>query len=440
MKKLSAVLIAMFIVIAGANITLAQGAAEDAIGSYVVQIKNNVDPAEVASRHGLAPRFVYRNAVNGFAGTLPPGLLKKVQADPDVLSVSLDRKVKAHKKPDKPGKPGDGDGSSGQSVPAGLERIGAAPGKLFYKGDGVGVAIVDTGLDFNHADLSVASDCFTSYDSCQDDEGHGTHVGGIVAALNNSQDSVGVAPNAALYAVKVLDASGSGYDSDIIAGLDWIAANANSVNPPIRVANLSLGRPGSIEDNPAMHAAFQNLTNAGISVVTSAGNDQYTEVSQNIPAAYPEVMAIASTVAEDGTSPRKGPCAGALIQKDTASYFTTDGAEVAISAPGEWRENVKNSCTIVSEGILSLGLGGGTTRMSGTSMAAPYVAGVVALLYEKGGSLDPEIVRTALKNEAELAGFAPWDAPVSSYSYDGVREGVLSAPGALSALDALLLP
>lgn len=407
-------------------------------GMYIVQIKNYANPQQVAARHGLSPRYIYNRAVKGFAGRIPAGILKRVQSDPNVLSVIQDRVVTTSAKPDKPGKPpkDGGGGSSGQVVPAGLVRIGAAPGSLSFTGSGVGVAIIDTGIDFAHTDLNVQPDCFFAKhsSSCQDDHGHGTHVSGIVAALDNSQDTVGVAPNAALYAVKVLDSSGSGYDSDIIAGLDWIATNAATVFPRIRVANISLGRPGTVGDNPVMQAAIQNVVSTGVTVVVAAGNDEFSEVSENIPAAYPEVLAIASTSAEDGTGPRRGGCAGIVIPADTASYFTTDGDGVAISAPGEARENVRNNCFINSEGILSLQNGGGTTRKSGTSMAAPHVAGVVALMVEKSGALTSEAIRTALKTGADNIGVAPLDSPTSSYSFDGLREGILSAPGALGAV------
>ena len=90
--------------------------------------------------------------------------------------------------------------------------------------------------------------CFTAFSACQDNNGHGTHVTGTIAARNNAVDVVGVAPNATPYAVKVLDAQGSGTDSTVIAGLDWIILNANSVSPPIRVVNMSLGRQGTLDD------------------------------------------------------------------------------------------------------------------------------------------------------------------------------------------------
>jgi len=120
-----------------------------------------------------------------------------------------------------------------------VERIYAPPGLALAKGQGIGVAVVDTGLDFKHPDLSANINTtrgfsFTSVartSSAQDDQGHGTHVGGIIAALDNQIDVVGVAPQAKLYAVKVLDRSGRGTDSTVIAGLDWIAANAQKAAP-----------------------------------------------------------------------------------------------------------------------------------------------------------------------------------------------------------------
>lgn len=407
---------------------------------YIIQVRGDAAPAAVAGKHGLAPAFVFQKALNGFGGFIPPGQLRALQNDPLVTAIIPNREVQAI------GKPGDtGKGNKGsepapaeQIVPEGVKRIGAAPGSSTYTGAGVGVAIVDTGLDRSHSDLKIAGPEFYAYGtSAQDENGHGTHVGGTVAALNNNLDVVGVAPDATLYAVKVLNSAGSGSDLTIIAGLEWVLANA-AQPAPIRVVNMSLGRPGSLDDNSALRTAVQNLYNAGISIIVAAGNDCSLEVSQQVPATYPEVIAVASTTAVKGSSQYRWYTTG--IAADSASYFTSDGAfnpvtkiGVTCSAPGEDKEDINKAGFIQSVGILSTRLGGGTTRMSGTSMASPHVAGVAALLAQKYGiTLSPEQVRSKLVTGATNPS-APVDSLVGCYTFDGDREGVVSAPGALAA-------
>jgi subtilisin family serine protease len=410
----------------------AQSAAGAPTGRYIVHLRAGAAPAQVAAQHGVATHFHYSSALNGFAGVVSPNRLAALQRDPRVASVTLDRVVTAV------AKPGGGGSASSQVIPQGVRRVGAAPGSVAQTGAGVGVAVVDTGLDFAHNDLTpLGTASFSAFGgSAQDDNEHGTHVGGIIAARNNSVGVVGVAPQATLYAVKVLDRSGNGSDATVMAGLDWVATHAASASPRIRVVNMSLGRPGALDDNPALRAAVQTLVANNIAVVVAAGNDASLEVSQQVPAAYPEVMAVASTTAVNGNNAYR--FYSGFIAADTASYFTTDGAfdsathiGVTISAPGEDQENISRNGFIQSVGILSTKLGGGTVRLSGTSMAAPHVAGVVALLYEKfGATLTPEDARTRIILGANNPG-APLDSPTSSYSFDGDREGILFAPSAL---------
>jgi subtilisin len=332
-------------------------------------------------------------------------------------------------------------------------------------GSGIGVAIIDTGIDFNHPDLQGAlnDSSFSAFGgSCQDDNQHGTHVAGIVGARDNTIDVVGVAPNATLYCVKVLNAAGSGSDSDVMAGLDWVAvtdglidqdgACANQpANLPIRVVNMSLGRQGTLIDNSALRASIQCLHNHGVAVVVAAGNDSSKEVRQMIPAGYPEVLAVASATAITGSNAGCRFFSG-TIPADTASYFTTDGAfddplgsgiGVTISAPGADKEDVSKSCFIKSVGILSLKLGGGTTRLSGTSMASPHVAGIVARMIQTG-NYDPPVgqagpfgylvedVRTDIRLNADRNESdpdpAPLHSPASGYTFDGEQEGIAQAP------------
>jgi len=328
-----------------------------------------------------------------------------------------------------------------ETLGEGLLRIGADMAWTTARGAGIGVAIIDTGLDSDHPDLAAnIGDGVNCLAGCvlggwEDDHGHGTHVGGIVAAVEgNGLDIAGVAPDARLHAVKVLDASGSGSLSGVIAGVEWAAARGPlSLNGDIHVANLSLGATGACADAPAMQAAIDAARAAGVTVVVAAGNNSNAEISNMIPAGCAGVVAVASTTAEDGKSKCRQIPTG--IPADVASYFTTDGEGVTVSAPGEARED-NNCATIQSVGILSLAKGGGTVRMSGTSMAAPHVAGVVALMYGAKPDLSPATASDILGNTADLIGTAPLDNPYIG-TFDGTREGVVDATAALAAASSL---
>lgn len=274
--------------------------------------------------------------------------------------------------------------------------------------------------------------------TCNDLDGHGTHVAGTIGALDNGTGVLGVAPKAKIACGKVLNDQGTGSDSSIILGLQWVFDNRQIVTPPIRVVNLSLGRDKVADDmelTGTIRGAIKQLYDAGITVVVAAGNESGKEVIQKIPAGLPEVIAVASTTAKTGSNSCRR-LAGA-INGDTASFFTTDGPfaptvdgmiGVTISAPGEDQEDVSRACLITSLGILSLKPGGGTTRLSGTSMSAPHIAGIVARLYQAGLVGTPEMARSWLRANAEGTGVKPGDSPTTSYTFDGEREGIAIAP------------
>ena len=192
------------------------------------------------------------------------------------------------------------------------------------------------------------------------------------------------------------------------------------------MANMSLGREGSADDNPAMRDLVAALEAAGVLVVVAAGNDPSLDVSQQVPSAYATVAPAASTTALAGSNACR--FLASPIAADTASYFTSDGIGVTVSAPGEERENVSRGCMIQSVGILSTKLGGGTTRLSGTSMAAPHVAGIAARHYQINPAFLPAQVRGFIAADADRQGTAPLDSPTGGYTFDGVREGVAQAP------------
>ncbi len=252
-------------------------------------------------------------------------------------------------------------------IPWGIKRVNAAGAWKTNTGKGVKVAIIDTGMDYTHPDLAAhyagGYNAVTPSAPPLDDHGHGTHVSGTIGAIRDAQGVVGVAPEAMLYAVKVLDAQGSGSYSNIIAGIQW------AVDNKIQVINMSLG--GS-SGTPALASAMTAADKAGVTIVCAAGNSSGVV---GYPAKYPEAIAVAAS-----------------DSADKITSFSCRGPEIAFIAPGA---NV-NSCY----------KGGGYKAMSGTSMACPHVAGLAALAVASGAST-PAQVKATLKKAAVSIGLKP---------------------------------
>jgi len=255
-----------------------------------------------------------------------------------------------------------------QILPWGIDRIDAEKAWQDTTANSIKIGVLDTGIDLTHPDLKMnikgGYNAINSRKLPQDDNGHGTHVAGIIAALNNTIGVVGVGPEIDLYAIKVLGASGSGYLSDVIEGLEWAVSNG------IQVVNMSLGTDQDIQ---SFREAIKKAYGAGVTMVAAAGNDGG---SVDYPAAYPEVIAVSAT-----------------DEKDEIASWSSRGGEIDLAAPGV--------------NIYSTYKGSTYKILSGTSMAAPHVTGVAALVidskkcdYDKNGICSPSEVQQRLEETA----------------------------------------
>lgn len=279
----------------------------------------------------------YGQTVSGIAVRLSEGEAAALRKDPRVDYIEPDRIIML-------GKPGSGGSSGGpQEVPYGISRVGYASGA------GKTAWVIDTGIDLDHPDLNVdvarSVTMFTSgkdAGSADDGNGHGSHVAGTIAAKNNSTGVIGVAHDATVVAVKVLDSRGSGSYSGVIAGVEYVAANGAAGD----VANMSLGGPVSQALDDAIIAA----ANEGIRFALAAGNES-TDANDSSPARVNHANVY--TVS-------------AMDNQDTFAYFSNFGnPPVDFCAPGV---NIKSTWK-----------GGAYNTISGTSMASPHVAGLLLL-------------------------------------------------------------
>ncbi|MGP4078035.1 S8 family peptidase [Halobacillus sp. K22] len=340
MKKLMVVVV---LLVSGAlgtpSVSLAasdQSSEGEKMERVVVQYKEEIDLNILKDiPHTIHYRY---DSLNSVAVTIPDNKISDLEGKTAVKSIEEDGQVQV----------------SFQEASWGTDTLEMNKSRAMgLTGEGVKIAVLDTGVASNHPDLNVAKGIsfVEGTDGYEDDNGHGTHVTGIIGAQDNEIGTVGIAPNAEIYAVKVLDEEGNGLNSEVVAGIDW------AIDQNVDIINLSLTscKPSELTKN-----AIKKARNAGVQVVAAAGNKDVCE-SENIndilyPARFPEVVSV-----------------GAVTKKLDGSDYTYDGPSLDFTAPG---------ARIESTYITNDDFPTGYATMSGSSMAAPHVTGVLAL-YEQ---------------------------------------------------------
>lgn len=331
-------------------------------GQYIVVLKdkNLVAKSKAAVQSvarsllegtGATPKKSYATALRGFTTSgLSEQQARNLEKDSRVDFVEQDQVVTLSppgtNRP--PWEDGGGGGSDGQTTPYGITRVGGPT-----DGSSAGTAwVLDTGIDLDHDDLNVDTDRSAVFVSKgpgsktpDDGDGHGTHVAGTIAAIDNDIDVVGVAESATLVAVKVLDDNGRGSYSDIIDGVDYVAQNGSAGD----VANMSLG--GGASD--ALDTAVENAASNGIVFSIAAGND--SDDANNYSPARTEATNVITVSAFDDTD----------TFASFSNYSGPTDPPIEYGAPGV--------------DVLSTYADNGTATLSGTSMAAPHVAGIALL-------------------------------------------------------------
>jgi subtilisin len=402
----------------------------------VVLLNEGASATAEAAAIGVKPTQTFGPTITGFSAQMAGAEEQKALSDPNVLMVAPNIRFSdtrrhppgSHPKPSPPSLPPFGTPltSFRQFVPPNLKRIGLeqSPTADINGRDepiGVGVATVDTGIDTSSPELNVAGgvNCSSEPGSNYSDlEGHGTEVAGVLAAEDNSFGVVGVAPGTPLYSVRVLNAEGEGELSNLLCGLNWIAAHRSQ----IRVLNMSLvagseeeGFGPEAEDHACglrnhdpLHFAICKLVAAGITVVAGAGNEG-EEVGGFIPAGYSQMITASGLADTDGRpGGRGGPCAdGETFGDDVFAPFSNYGSANDVAAVA--------TCIYTDyENVLALD--------DGTSFAAPAVSGAAALLLKRVPWLTPQGVKAIIEATAERDGSLAGDPRIP-------EEGVLSVRG-----------
>jgi subtilisin len=389
-------------VVAAAAVVVAPGVASPVSaappsGDYIVTLTDGIDAKTFAAaadaRSGVEVEQVYSVAIRGFHARLTASAKAQLAQDPGVRFVSPNRTFKAF----------------AQTLPTGVDRIEGDLSTVATAGGSVTtpVAVLDTGVAPD-PDLNVqaaGANCVGGV-GWSDLNGHGTHIAGIIGASNNADGVVGVAPGAPIYPIQVLNRSANGSDASILCGIEWVTTIGRALG--VRVANLSAGTFGDDDGNCGLtnadpiHLAICTATAAGVLFVVAAGNDGGA-ITFTVPASYDEVLTATWMTDYNGSPARVAPPAGCNLGPDDRA-----------SANSSWADDQDNQHLLAAPGscITSTSNLGGTAVMSGSSMAAPHVAGTVALCLDRGAcSGTPAEIMQKVRADAA--------ARPSTYGFDG---------------------
>ncbi|MEU7298061.1 S8 family serine peptidase [Streptomyces exfoliatus] len=332
------------------------GAPGAVAGSFVVILDASANKADLAKKYGGTLQRSYGSEVNGFSASgLTVEEAKRLAADPAVGTVVQNKRFSIKETQEKP--PSWGLDRIDQAATAGDEKYTYPDNG----GEGVTAYVIDTGVRISHQDFGGRAqhgfDAVDNDDSADDGNGHGTHVAGTIAGTAH-----GVAKKSKIVAVRVLDDNGSGTTEQVVAGIDWVTQNHSGPS----VANMSLG--GGADE--ALDAAVKRAIASGVTFAVAAGNES-ADAGQGSPSRVTEALTVASSTKDD-----------------EQSDFSNFGAVVDLYAPGSDVTSAWNDSDT------------GTKTISGTSMAAPHVAGAAALYLAANTSATPADISAALTGAA----------------------------------------